>query len=44
MSKLEECISICGSLMGMQDNAPNLHMHVMNYKEKINDIHESLVE
>ena len=44
MTKLEECLWMCGSLMGMNTDAPLLYNHIMSYKDKINDQHEVLME
>jgi len=44
MTKLEECLYMCGSLMGMQFKAPLLFNHVMEYKDKMHEEHEVLVE
>jgi hypothetical protein len=44
MTKLEEVMYMSGSLMGMQYKAPILFNHVMNYKEKVHEEHEVLVE
>ena len=44
MTKLEECLWMCGSLMGMNSEAPMLYNHIMSYKDMINDQHEVLME
>ena len=37
MTKLEEVMWMCGSLMGMSTEAPLLYNHIMSYKDQIND-------